>query len=133
MRYEVGEMRRKINRSKNNDEFGKDDESQQYGQVEKNDEVPKTVNKAVPVEDRYARASHGDFAAEEHEWKQAHDEVMDLAVKKNPSLKEINAQANAREHVEWMQNHVSKQFKAQDRTEGYYEKRGEVPTEENLK
>lgn len=81
-------------------------------------------NKAVPVdedppEDRYARASHDDFAAEEHEWKQAYDEVMDLAVKKNPSLKEIIEQAKAREHVEWLQNHVAKQFNAKDRTEGY--------------
>lgn len=46
------------------------------------------------------RAILHDFAAEEHEWKQAYDEVMDLAVKKNPSLKEMVEQAKAREHVE---------------------------------
>ena len=108
-------MRRKIKRSKKIDDFVKDDESQQYDQVEKNNEVPKndafteeehaSENKAFPVdedspEDRYSQASHDDFAAEEHEWKQTYDEVMDLAVKKNPSLKEIIEQAKAREHVE---------------------------------
>lgn len=44
VRYEVEEMRRKKKRSKTNDKFVKDDESQQYDQVEKRNDAPKTEN-----------------------------------------------------------------------------------------
>ena len=47
VRYEVEEMRRKKKRSKTNDEFVKDDESLQYDQIEKNNEVPKNEEEHV--------------------------------------------------------------------------------------
>ena len=82
-------MRRKMQRSEKNDELVKDDESQQYGPkewwlyIDFTEEEHPCENKpvpAVPVDEdppeSYARARHGDSAAEEHEWKQAYVEVM---------------------------------------------------------
>ena len=42
---------------------------------------------------------------------------MDLAVKKNPSLKEMIEQAKAREHVEWLQNKITCQSSSTQKTE----------------